>query len=503
MKAKYALRVLVELARSASAIRIGCARRAMRCPALAIALGTFVGPLQAQQAPSVEELARRLQVLESRLGVGDTNAPAVAADGSSVQALDQRLRVIERKLELQAEEAAARAAREPVITASAGKGLGLKSSDGVDIKLKTLVHVDGRFYMDDATPQNDGFQLRRVRPTLEGSWGPLLGFRLSPELAGDSATIADAYLDLKFDPRTTVRIGKAKGPVGLERLQGGGATAFIERGLPTELAPNRDIGVQLQGELLDKTLGYTVGVYNGTPDGRDAATSNPDNELEYAGRVFWEPFKNAASGWSGLGLGVAASAGDKHGAGNNFLPRYRTPGQVQFFGYGSNIAADGEHRRLSPQGYFYRGPFGLLGEYIRSGQRVRVASGTGAGTVRRLEHDAYQLTAGYVLTGEGASYRGVARPNDPFTVGGAGWGAFELVARYGALDVDDAAFPLFANPASAASRVQAWTLGLNWYLNQNLKLVANYTQAAFDGGAAAGADREDEETFFTRAQLSF
>ena len=42
-----------------------------------------------------------------------------------------------------------------------------------------------------------------------------------------------------------------------------------------------------------------------------------------------------------------------------------------------------------------------------------------------------------------------------------------------------------------------------WYLTSNLKLVANYTQTQFDGGAAAGRDREDEKAFFTRAQLAF
>ena len=51
-----------------------------------------------------------------------------------------------------------------------------------------------------------------------------------------------------------------------------------------------------------------------------------------------------------------------------------------------------------------------------------------------------------MLTGEDASYRGVTRPNHPFTVGSAGWGAWELVARYGELEVDDAAFPVFADP---------------------------------------------------------
>lgn len=470
---------------------------------LALALAALALPSHAQSPEdTIESLAQRLAALEQRLGA----TPADTTDALTTADLDQRLRVIERKLELQAEEATAKAARDPVVALTAAKGLSVKSpaADGVEVKFKALVQADGRFYLDDRnTPQNDGFLFRRIRPTLEGSWGPLIGFRLTPEFAGDSATIVDAYVDVKFDPRATLRIGKVKGPVGLERLQSGAATALVERGFPTELAPNRDLGVQLQGELLSDTLGYVIGVYNGAPDGRDAATNNPDNEFEYAARVFWEPFKNDASAWSGLGFGIAGSVGDKSGSGNNFLPRYRTPGQVQFFGYNGNVATDGLHRRWSPQGYYYRGPFGLLGEYIASGQDLLVTSGADTGRRQHLENAAYQLTASYVLTGEEAGFRGVARPNHPFTIDGAGWGAFELVARHGVLEIDDEAFPLFANPANAAGRARAWSLGLNWYLTQHLKLVANYTQATFQGGAPLGADREDEKTFFTRAQLSF
>jgi phosphate-selective porin OprO/OprP len=278
---------------------------------------------------------------------------------------------------------------------------------------------------------------------------------------------------------------------------------LVERGLPNELVPARDHGVQLQGEFAAGELGYAAGVFNGGVDGRDAAGSNPDNEFEASARVFWEPFKADANAWSGLGLGLAASVADVFGAGANFLPRYRTPGQAQFFAYRAEAAADGLRRRWSPQAYYYNGPLGLLGEYVTSEQEVRLASGANAGRVEHLEHAAWQLVGSWVLTGEDASYRGVARPNHPFTTGAAGWGAFELVARHGELDIDDDAFPLFANPATSAGRVRAWSLGLNWYLTQNLKLVANYTQASFEGGAAAGADREDEKSVFTRAQLSF
>ena len=474
----------------------------LRHTPLSIALALVLLPLHAVAAePTLEELARRLQALEQRLGT-TVDAPATAL---SVADLDQRLRVIERRLELQEEEAANRAANTPTVTLSASKGLAVKSPPpgDVEVKFKALVQGDGRFYIDDdERPQNDTFLLRRVEPTIEGTWGPLLAFRLQAQLAGDSATVNDAWLDLRFDPRATWRVGKFKQPFGLEQLQSSGAIAAIERGLPTELTPARDYGVQLQGEFAGSTLNYAVGVFNGTVDGRDSFTSNPDNEFEATARVFWEPFRNDANAWSGFGVGIATSVSDNFGQGNNFLPRYRTPGQATFFSYRNEAAADGLHRRWSPQAYYYNGPLGLLGEYVTSEQEVRLVSGANAGRVEHLENASWEVVGSWVLTGEDASYRGVARPNHPFTVGAAGWGALELVARYGELDIDDDAFPLFANPTASASRVDAWNIGLNWYLTQNLKLVANYTQAAFDGGAATG-DREDEKTLFTRAQISF
>src|SRR5687768_9614611 len=384
----------------------------------AVAAAFAGSPAHAGETPTIEELARRLQALEQRLGTGDAASTAsTASTGSdSLADLDQRLRVIERRLELQAEESAAKAAKDPVVNLSP-KGLSIKSaaSDGIEVKLKALVQGDGRFFLDDGqTPQNDGFLLRRVEPTLEGTWGRLVGFRLQAQLAGDSATLNDAYLDVKFDPRATVRVGKFKQPFGLEQLQPSSSLAAIERGLPTELTPARDYGVQLQGEFAGSTLGYAAAVFNGTVDGRDATTSNPDNDLEAAARVFWEPFKNDANAWSGLGFGLAASIGDTVGAGNNFLPRYRTPGQVQFFGYRSEVAADGLHRRWSPQAYYYRGPFGLLGEYVTSEQEVRVTSGANLDRVEHLENTAWQLVGSWLLTGEDTSYRGVAKPNHPF-----------------------------------------------------------------------------------------
>ena len=472
-------------------------RRLLTASLLLASIPAFADEPAAAPPPNLQDIAARLQRLEVLLG---SDGPE--ATGQSLADLDQRLRVIERKLENQQEEATAKAASTPVITVNE-KGVSAKSPSGdIEVKLRGLVQADQRLYSGDARmPTNDSFLFRVIRPTLEGSYGSLLAFRLSPEFAGDSATIVDAYVDLRFDPAYTVRLGKFTSPVGLERLQSSASLSMTERGFPSELAPNRDIGVQLQGELAAGRVTYAAGVFNGTVDGRDATASDVDNHFEFAGRVFVEPWKNDANALTGLGFGIGASVGDKQGAGSNFLPRYRTPGQNPFFTYRATVLADGSNRRFSPQAYYYRNSFGLLAEAIRSSQEVSLAGSPGSRV--DLSNRAWQATSSWVLTGEDAGYKGVVKPMHPFVLGGDGWGAFELVVRYDELDIDDDAFPIYADAAISAHHARAWGLGLNWYLNQNLKLVFNHTQTRFDGGSPLAADREEEKTFFSRIQVSF
>ena len=467
-------------------------------PAAALMAALSPAAAGAADQADLDALRQRLARLEALVGVG--SGEAGAAD--PVAALDQRLRILERKLELQAEEAAARAPTVPVV-AVGDKGLSVKNARGdFEIRLKGGMQLDHRaFFDDEGVPLNDSFLFRRIRPSLEGNLGSLLAFRIVPELADDSVTLIDATIDVKFDPRWSLRVGRMKGPIGLERLASWNALAMIERGFPAELAPSRDVGAQVFGEFAKGTVTYAAGVFNGAPDGRNASASDPDDNVEFQGRVFFEPWKNAANALSGLGVGFAASVGEKDGAGNAFLPRYRTPGQNVFFNYRGSVAAHGDHVRWTPQAYWYRNAFGLQAEYIESEQEVLIP---GAADSRiELAHRAWQLTGSWVLTGEDAGYKGVAKPDRPFDPAGGGWGAFEVVARYGELDIDDEAFPRYADPAGAATRSRAWGMGLNWFLTPNLKLAFNHTRARFDGGAPDGGDRDIEKTFFSRVQVAF
>ncbi len=300
-----------------------------------------------------------------------------------------------------------------------------------------------------------------------------------------------AYLTPNYRPGFKVQVGKFKPPVGLERLQSGAALLFVERGLPTALVPNRDLGIQVQGDLSGGLLSYAAGLFNGVVDG-GMADSDVDDSKEIASRLFAQPFIKGTSLLQGLSLGAAGSWGHTSGA----LPAYKTPGQVSFFAHTDTTVADGSRVRLAPQFTYYTGPLGLLGEYTIS--RYKVVRKTDSGT---LQHSAWQLAASYLLSGDQAAFKGVS-PKKPFDPSKGQWGALELAARIHKLAVDRDAYPIFASTNKSARSATAWSMGINWYLSKNTKLNADYEQTQFKGGDAKG-DRDAEKIFFNRFQVSF
>ena len=69
------------------------------------------------------------------------------------------------------------------------------------------------------------------------------------DFGGGTAVVQDAYVDARFSKVFNLRAGKQKPPLGQERLLSATDILFIERALPTALVPNRDVGVQVYGEL--------------------------------------------------------------------------------------------------------------------------------------------------------------------------------------------------------------------------------------------------------------
>jgi phosphate-selective porin OprO/OprP len=463
----------------------------------------------------IEELEKKVKRLEEK-----ANPPEPKA---RIDELDQKVKVIERNRELDQEAAEAKVKENPKLVIGAD-GFGLSSADDqFKLQLKGVLQVDSRtFFGDSGIRGNDGFLLRRARPILQGTlWGDL-DFLFVPDFGGTgNPQIFDAYANYRYRPELQLRAGKFKSPVGLEQLMADVDILFNERSLVTDLVPNRDIGVQLHGEVLEGAFSYAVGIFNGVGDARNSSNFDFEDDKAFEGRVFFQPFKKVnAPALQGFGFGLSGSYEDIQGTNITALPSttggtlsgYTTDGQQQFFAYNpaSNavVVADGPHWRLSPQGYYYYGPFGFLGEYIISNQRVS-RSVTAPFASAHLDNRAWQVSGSWILTGEDAAYKGGVNPRRPFKPSQGGWGAWQLVARYEQLDLDEAAFPLFANPNTSARSAAAWSVGLSWYLNRNVAVKTSFSHTDFTGGGGSGGSvpatvtRKDENVLFTRIQLAF
>ena len=398
-------------------------------------------------------------------------------------------------------------------------GFSFESADGANvIRFRGNLAVDGRWFMDKGTPESsDTFLFRKVRPYIEGTIDNDYDFRFMPDFAGGKMIIVDAFLTARILPWLAFQAGKFKGPVGLERLQPDQYNRFMELGLPSDLVPNRDLGVEIGGDILGGTFGYAIGEFNGVTDGNSTdANTNPDadsndGKKDTEGRLFTQPFVNSGiPGLRGLGFGIAGTYVQAVGnATNTLLASYKTTGQNTFFTYRTGTTgtfADGRRERWSPQAYYYVGSFGALAEYVESRQDVSRQLTTTNKRSGRVDNSAYQLSLSYFLTGEAATFNSIT-PRTTFHLGGGGWGAWEVVARYSELKIDNAAFAggtqSFADPTASPRNARATGVGINWWLNANVKWVLDYEVTQFEGGAAGNGNRPDERALTTRFALTF
>ncbi len=325
-----------------------------------------------------------------------------------------------------------------------------------------------------------------------------------PDFAGGKIVVQDAYFDVRYSSAFKLRFGKMKVPFGLERLQDEKATTFTERGLPTQLAPNRDLGIQALGELAGGAVAYQVGVFNGVADG-GSGDGDVSDDKEGAARVFVKPFANGPALVQELGFGGAVTYGEKHGhLASPDTPQLKTPGQTTFFQLrtGTTIfdtaLESGRHWRATAHGYWYTGPFGVLAEYVRSREHVVL------GTQRELaDFEAWQVLGQWVITGDDATFKSVA-PRHPFDPATGEWGAFDVAGRLGELRVVDAGTldRGFADPAKAARRAWSAGAGVDWFPNRAVRFVLDVDHTWYTRGFKTG-DRPAETSIIGRAQLAF
>jgi phosphate-selective porin OprO/OprP len=104
--------------------------------------------------------------------------------------------------------------------------------------------------------------------------------------------------------------------------------------------------------------------------------------------------------------------------------------------------------------------------------------------------------ASYTLTGEHrkynpgtGAYSGIS-PDHPFSLTGGTWGAWELAARYSVVDLNSNFTPgvaLTTTNGVAGGQQQIATLGVNWYVNNNIRFLFDYLHGFVDKNSGVAA----------------
>ena len=393
-------------------------------------------------------------------------------------------------------------------------GFILAAGDGSSkLYIGGIAQFDGRVFVDDnPDPASDEFYFQTLRIDLRGTLFDHYDFRFLPDFAGGKLVVQDAYIDIRYSDLVKLRIGKTKVPFGIERLQNETSTTFAQRGLPNNLVPNRDLGLELFGDLdlATAVISYQLGIFNGVADG-GSGDGDLTNGKEGAARLFIRPLAHGPRWLQNLGFGGATTFGDKDAnIGQPDTPQWKTQAQTTIFQFkvgptdtlADTVVADGYAWRATAQGYWYAGPLGALAEYVRTSEAFELAEHH-----TRVVADSWQAVGQWVITGDDATYNSVT-PRHPFDPHTGDLGAFDVVARVGELRlVDDAAFAAkIADPTKSIEKAWSAGAGLDWFANKAFRAVVDLERTWFTLGAKTGtatSDRPTETSIIARAQLAF
>jgi phosphate-selective porin OprO/OprP len=424
----------------------------------------------------------------------------------------------------------------------------LASADGrFTANIRAIVMFDaGAYLQKDNLPAaitgaardlNDGTNFRRARFGIDGKLFKDFDYALIYEFGGsgaeDTGHIQEAWAQYNGLKPFRIRVGAFEPNIGLSAATSTSQMPFLERASSAEIARGvaagdsrsavqvaangilgeGDSGLAARWFFSTAATGNTVGTFN------SAASSfnvQPFGEQQaWIGRIAFAPFHS--TDWQahfGLNMQYVFHPNDATGGTNPRYPvqlRDRPELRIDGTRLIDTGAIDSRHITV------YGGEAGLTvrnflleGEYFKYDIERRNTTATPLGNP---DFDGWYVQGVWVITGEPRPYNPAeARFDAPkmaynFNPSAGTWGTWELGARYSEVNLNwnDGAFGR-ATPTGGVrgGEQKIATIGLNWYLNPDIRLMLDYSHVQVDRLNAAGADIGQEfNTIALRSQLTF
>lgn len=322
---------------------------------------------------------------------------------------------------------------------------------------KESLVLGGRIMLDNTTfdgvhnNQHRGseWEERRLRLGVthrsEGDWRAKieLGFNPSNRTVG----LVDGYIQYRGWRSSRFTFGYMKENFGLENTTSSLDISALERSVVTEaFSPGRNYGSEISHFGHNYTT--SLGLFQASEDEQGA------DGYALTGRFTYNPINQSSQL---LHLGISGSMRDMRA--NNY--RIREPLEV------NTAESVIESRRLVAEqiSLVSLEAAGVLNQWSVQGEWMSSWIEQSEAALTEVSFSGYYLLLSYCLTGESRAYGGGSF--DGITPSGPS-GAWELIARYSAIDlVDD----------NLGTWAESTTLGINYYASAHLRLMVNIAWA--------------------------
>jgi phosphate-selective porin OprO and OprP len=388
-----------------------------------------------------------------------------------------------------------------------------------ELRFNALLQTDARLYPNSrqSSVVND-LDIPRARLYFSGRMTKPIEYQISLQKSVNSLDLLNAYINLHYDDRLQVRVGRYKPPYTFEWYK----ESIWEMLTPDRslfglnYGPNRMVGAMGWGFLFDERLEYAVGMFGG---GRNSYQDFNDAKDVMALLDYKPFFQSGNLALKNFAVGGSFDQGQQNNPLSPSVLRTSTPTStsplssttgdnliaVPFLAFNGNVRERGD-RSLGElhTTYFYKG-LSLLGVWD-FGNNDYALTTAGANPVH-VPVGGYFVQGGYLLTGETRERLGLVAPLRPFDLRKGktfGLGAFEVQARYSTLNIGNQVFTGgLADPNLWTDRVEMLDLGFNWYLNKFTKFYfdwehATFARPVFDG---PGGFQKSNDLFWLRLQI--
>ncbi len=372
------------------------------------------------------------------------------------------------------------------------------SQDG-DFKWQPIgrVMADYVWANEDETELESGGELRRARLGMEATlWKHWVG-KLEVDFGEDEVDIKDAFVGYESDWRGGkwwIKAGQQHVPFGFSTLSSSKYMTFLNRPIyaDNEIQPARQVGAAafINGARWTAHAGVFTSNLEEPEDcafgAENGGTGECDQEFAFGARVTGVPFMRDPAHLLQLGAGVMyknPNGGtidvDQRDAIIHIIDSKNL--NADFKGtaddaFAFNVEATGVY-----------GPAHFMAEYANMNVSRNVS------TLEDVTLDAWSFDVGFFVTGESknidigkAQYGGI-KPKG--IVGKGGIGAWEIALRYEQADYND------SDAAFIGGEMELLTAGVNWYVNNTMRFMANYV-TTLDYNEPGNSDDNDEPSAF-------